>query len=354
MRSGVQNDDTGNAAGVYSQEGSRGLASLGQLNDRSASSLHVAGGHGAQLATPVRVELQPLACDVSADEAFSTVLATYASAIAENLRCVLANTDPEGPHQLRVTLRRLRTMLRICKPIVRRATNQRLTWFARYLGAIVGDLRDADVMIEDMFRPAIVEAGEGAPLLRALETWREDVRASVRASLAAARATAFTMDLANISDSGEWRRAKVMKKWRLAPLVQAALDATWTRAAPRGGCIVSLSAPERHELRKDVKVLRYSAELAAADADTIAFAQALKRLQTSLGYLNDLEMLAQFDPPLARERSALAALRERLLAERAKSAAGVATASATRWRKLESAMQVLRIPQPENLHNLTR
>src|SRR5688572_21306805 len=63
------------------------------------SKLKLAGGHSLRSAAPVRLGPAALSADVSADDAFQAVLAAYAPAIAENLRCVLTSDDPEGPHQ---------------------------------------------------------------------------------------------------------------------------------------------------------------------------------------------------------------------------------------------------------------
>ena len=338
MWAGNRADDLAVAAEVAgAREAQR--APLDRLSETRG--LHVAGGQFALRAAPVRVEIPPLPPGTtSAEAAFDVVLRAYAPAIADNLRCVLTSADPEGPHQLRVTLRRLRTVLRLFRPVIRRTLHQRLAWVARYLGAIVGELRDADVMIEELIRPAALP--EEAGVLAALEAWREDVRARVRASLLAARATAFANDLLQLSDTGGWKRgrSKRRKPSRLPAhaLVDATLAAGWAHAAGRGARLAQLSAVERHDLRKDVKALRYSTEMAVAagaQPDDVHLVATLRRVQETLGQLNDLDTLQRFDPPLASERDGLAKLRQRLID--AQSVPDLIAAAAARWRALAAA-----------------
>jgi CHAD domain-containing protein len=306
------------------------------------TSLHLADAHCAR--GPARTDAVALAPNASADEAFDAVLHVYARAIAGNVSCVLADNDPEGPHQLRVALRRVRTALRAFRPVVRRSMHKQISPFARDLGAMVGELRDADVMIEELLRPAAADAEGGARVVAALEFWREGIRAKVRANLHAAHAAAFAGDLIRLAQRGDWRpKTKRRFSGPAAALLDCAIEQTWERAEARGARLPLLSQVERHELRKDVKALRYNAELAAAAAPgrgAPPLIAALKRLQTALGYLNDVAMLEGFDPPLAGGRTEFERLRARVLGDLAQPAAEAAAAAAERWRAIAAARRV--------------
>jgi CHAD domain-containing protein len=322
-------------------EGDRSLAN-GRVADamrrgstNGAPTLRVAGGAALRRANPVPADAIALARGMSARQAFDAVLATYAAAIAENLRCVLSESDPEGAHQLRVALRRLRTYLRVFKPVIRRAAAKHIGWMARYIGAIVGELRDADVIIEDMLRPA---AQSDAAVLRAVETWREEIRFKVRSSLRAARATAFADELSLLAANGGWRsKAKRSGDGSAAALINAAIGSAWEQAADCGSRMLTLTSLERHDLRKDLKALRYTVELSTGfEPDSAALAGALKRLQTILGQLNDMQLLEAFDPGVGIEREALTTLQRRVSEDHARSAPALVANANARWLELVS------------------
>lgn len=317
-------------------EGERSLANGAQLGARSPSPdarpVRVAGGHAVERAKPVRADTIVLSPGISARRAFATILATYSTATAENLRCVLTESDPEGAHQLRVTLRRLRTCLRVFKPIIRREPAKRIGWVARYIGAIVGELRDADVIIEEMIPPAL---DPGVLMPRPIVAWREDIRTKVRASLQAAGATGFANDLRLLAESGGWRAKSRGSRPSAATLINAMLDAMEARTARLGSRMISLTAGERHELRKGLKIMRYTAELSAAyDERAAAMGAPLKRLQSVLGELNDMHMLATLGNGVGLEPEALMLMRRLLADEHVRLAPSLIASANKRWLEL--------------------
>ena len=67
----------------------------------------------------------------------------------------------------------------------------------------------------------------------------------------------------------------------------------WRRIVKSGRRLDELNATERHEMRKDLKALRYSIELVAPiyrRKEVTRFTTKLRHLQDMFGYLNDLEM----------------------------------------------------------------
>jgi CHAD domain-containing protein len=283
--------------------------------------------------SPAKTDAPPLHPDASAEQALSVLLRYYGGAAVDNLRCVQHSDHPEGAHQARVALRRLRVALRMFKPIMRASANRRLRFLARDVGAILGELRDADVLIEDTIRPMSRESDEVARvLLPALYDWREQVRARVREALGAID---LKQELAR--ETSAWLRRRTSQTPALT-LAHAEAESAWRTAVARGPRIEALNATQRHELRKEIKTVRYAAEICAAlmgPRGSISVIPALKRVQTVLGDLNDMAVFASFSPPLADER-ALRALRR--LRDVALTRAGAAEESladaAARWRWL--------------------
>ncbi|MGQ0534094.1 MAG: CHAD domain-containing protein [Caulobacteraceae bacterium] len=244
------------------------------------------------------------------------LLALHAAAVSQNLRCVLTSVEPEGPHQLRVSLRRLRVVLRTFRSLMRDEPLTALQVAAREIGSIAGDLRDADVMIDEIIRPA---AAGDARLMAALDAWRQEVRGRVRARLLAASAPAFASDLAMSAGTFEWRkRGGKARDEPATDLINAFRERSWERVAPAAARLHDFSPIEIHDLRKDVKALRYAAEIADAvsNNDNRQFAGSLKRVQDALGYVSDFSTLQRFNPALLIERDAFARVRNRLVLDR--------------------------------------
>jgi CHAD domain-containing protein len=284
---------------------------------------------------PVRLELVQLPPNMRASHCCSVMLAIHAAAIAQNVECVLTSIDAEGPHQLRVSLRRLRVVLRTFRPVMREAVVERLIASARKFGAIVSDLRDADVVIDELIGPA---AGRGgASMMSELGCWRQEVRGRVRARLLAAGAPAFASDLAAMAGTFSWRKRNRWVKWRPATdLIADSVERCRERVAGTVARVTRLSHEEIHDLRKDVKALRYTVELANATSLNCdaKLAHTLKRVQGALGYVNDVALLERFSPPLVSEKEALARLRNRLVLDHADAVEANLASAAARLRDL--------------------
>jgi CHAD domain-containing protein len=77
----------------------------------------------------------------------------------------------------------------------------------------------------------------------------------------------------------------------LRSLAGRALAKHWRRVAKAGRQLDRLTIAERHELRKELKVLRYTAELFSSlypQKIVHQFLAKLRRLQDAFGYLNDV------------------------------------------------------------------
>jgi CHAD domain-containing protein len=271
-----------------------------------------------------------------ADDCCSALLALHAAAITRNLDCVLLSVDPEGPHQLRTALRRFRVVLRTLRPIMRAARTEPLTFSARRIGSIVGELRDADVLIDEMLGPAAARHGF-ADVTVALNDWRHEVRGRVRARLLSAEAPAFAAGLGEIAGSFDWRKRKRAHAHSAREIVAKFVERCGRRVAHAVEKLPKLPHEQVHDVRKEVKTLRYTIELADAlsinaDAD---LAPCLKRAQDALGFVNDIATLEGFDTPLVNNCARISELRQLLIAEQAQAVTDNIARAATRLRGIE-------------------
>jgi triphosphatase len=220
--------------------------------------------------------------------------------IAANMVVVAGTDEIEGPHQLRVGLRRLRTAFAAFSESLGAEVLAELSERARGLGQAVGRLRDLDVLIDEVV--AANAAGIDVParhaLISALDRRRRQVREEVRAELAAPGSVAFLFDLSRLIETRGWlsptdysQTARLAAP--IADVAPALLDKRYGKAARRGRRIRELDAEGLHELRKELKKLRYTADALAPiypGRKVAAYIKALKRLQDQFGSLNDAAM----------------------------------------------------------------
>ena len=227
---------------------------------------------------------------------------------------VLADQDPEGLHQLRVSLRRLRTALgqfgaALVMPDA--VSDRRIAKVARRTGLT----RDLDVMRErlsSIWLPTLPGPEQQAikPVLKQLARDRQKAFEGLAATL---REGPYLKLLARLH---KWQQAprftaigqRPMRGWLLEWQMQAIgglfLQAGWFVTDPRDESL--------HELRKTIKGVRYSLEyLEPFASEALAgWLAELRRAQDCLGDLHDLQVLSealsdQFDHDLAKAVPAL-------------------------------------------------
>ena len=243
----------------------------------------------------------PLRPEMTSEIAARDVLRECFEQVSANIEVILARDAHEGPHQLRIGLRRLRAAFGLFRPVIGHADLTRLSGVAQQIGAQVGMLRDLDVVIADIIDPehAAHPQEAGFPKLRsAIELRREAVRGELREFLASAEVQSFQIDLARFIETRRWLASQDFDQTaRLAKPVRAladkALSKRWKSCVAHARNIDHLNIVERHELRKELKKLRYSVEFLGPlykSRQVSAFVRSLKRMQDLFGDLNDLAM----------------------------------------------------------------
>ena len=226
-------------------------------------------------------------------KAFAAILQSAVRQILVNREAVLQTDDPNGAHQLRIGLRRLRSALRALRPLCDRSSLGIFERCARDMGRCVGALRDADVLISSIHAPVEAAASDKAGFAELLETLtrgRQRRRDEVRAAL---RGPAWTKLQLYLS---LWPRT-LAENPKLEKLIaghaRKVLGKAWKKAERLGGNLGKLDVERRHEMRKALKKVRYQAEFFAplfGERDSERFIERLKTLQDVFGYINDVRM----------------------------------------------------------------
>ncbi|WP_349358450.1 CYTH and CHAD domain-containing protein [Stappia sp.] len=239
----------------------------------------------------------------TAETAFRAVLRSCLTQIAANRDAILDTDDPEGPHQMRVGLRRLRSALRVHRKYIDPERHAALDANARALAARVGALRDLDVLTDEIVAPVEAIAGGSVAVDRLHDTIaaeRAAERLRLREAVQSASVNEVLFDLGAMAEGNGWQRqagdddtpapALTMP---VTDFARAALEKRWKAAAKLGVRIDDLTLEERHDLRKTLKKLRYVLEFYQPlfKPKTVKpFLKTLKRLQDVFGYLNDVVM----------------------------------------------------------------
>jgi inorganic triphosphatase YgiF len=111
-------------------------------------------GHNIDLPlAPRNAEDVVLDANQTAEQAARDVLRECLDQIATNIAVIQQLEVADGPHQLRIGLRRLRSLFSVFSPVLECPEMCRLSAEARWLGQEVGRLRDLDVVANEMVRP---------------------------------------------------------------------------------------------------------------------------------------------------------------------------------------------------------
>ncbi|MGE0155049.1 MAG: CHAD domain-containing protein [Reyranellaceae bacterium] len=255
---------------------------------------------------PVRAALPALTPDMTVAAACHAVLKSCFMHLLDNRLPVLKGDDPEGVHQARVALRRMRAAIAIFRAVVPGEELKQIGDVARWLADEMGPVRDLDVFLGEIFAPVAqrlaeeggvsayrmatramqAEARERAR--RALRSrrflrWRGQMQSWLAADIAPPLATAVPSDTTGLLYQP------------IAEFAAAILEKRDRQARRRGRHLARLPVEERHELRLTLKKLRYAAEFFASafpEKETARYAKRLAKLQDALGYLND-QVVAQ-------------------------------------------------------------
>ena len=257
----------------------------------------LAGGEGYAGQKAPSLALAP---GISVDEALSAIFRGCAGHCAANHDAVLDRSDPEGVHQFRVALRRLRSALSAFKGVLSSDDADWLEREAKRLIGLLGPARDWDVFITETL--AVVRAARpGDETLKHLAAAAEAERARAYERAEVLRApdyTAFLLRFGRWIETAGWREQAdhVVLDQPLAHLAGRLLDKRHERVLKRGRGFKQLSDSRLHQLRIVLKKLRYASEFFAAqfpDSQPRPYIKAARRLQDDLGRLNDSAVAEQ-------------------------------------------------------------
>jgi len=214
---------------------------------------------------------------------------------------------PEGVHQMRIALRRLRTAFVLFDTHLKSKARQRFDAELQRLGRVLGEARDWDVFCKE----TVPRASDAAPaeswaaLREAAEVERGAAYDRLQDELDGPAVTSLVLALADESEKEPGRSALLRKSARKPLLKQAPkmLSRVARKAIKRGRGLKHRSEHEVHALRKALKKLRYSTEFLGGlyGHDSVkAYVHHCKGLQEGLGAANDASVAANLAETLSK------------------------------------------------------
>lgn len=238
-----------------------------------------------------------------------------AKSIAYNEPLVHEGFDAEGVHQLRVSARRLRSELQAMRTVLPRAPWRELSEDLKWMGAVLGELRDLDVLAE-LF---VDHLEEGTALrdsvLATLDRRRARHRDAVVDLLESKRYARIVQRLGKLSDDP---RLGDIGRTRATELFMPALwEASCTYLDAIGDPYERRSDAALHQVRIASKKCRYNFEIATLflGEDARRVAEALEAIQDVLGKVHDRVVAVSFLDTLELAEETDLELRRTLRAE---------------------------------------
>lgn len=264
--------------------------------------------------------------DAALDRTIAAVIKGCRDHWRTNVAAAIDGRDPEGVHQVRVALRRLRSALGLFKHHIPAAQRGVLVQEAKWLLGELGPVRDLDVFINVLaadFTPRVAEDEGFAQLIRSARLGRDTAQTAAAAALSSTRAKRFAARLDTWLDGRGWRGETTAED--ALRFARHAINRRLRKIRGAVEDIAKLPIPERHELRIAVKKARYGIEFfhgLLPQKRAQRWTAALKHVQDSLGHMNDLDVAERtierlVSPAATNRKLALAARSVRRLHKKA-------------------------------------
>jgi inorganic triphosphatase YgiF len=221
------------------------------------------------------------------------------------LRHIVANepavraADPEGVHQMRVGVRRLRAAIAVFSELLDCRQTQQIKRDLKWLAGKLGPVRDLDVFLKGKI--ALFEGSDsptaGLPELKGELIYRRDIAAeSAKTAITTARYRLLIFNILEWIEDGKWlKQSHSRGKRKIQPFAADLFERRTRKARRKAKRAGEVDAHARHRLRIAIKKLRYALyffeTLYSHDGSAKAlsrYKKYLKDLQDNLGTLNDI------------------------------------------------------------------
>jgi inorganic triphosphatase YgiF len=236
--------------------------------------------------------------DTSIAAAFQVIGRSVLRHIAANEPAVKA-ADPDGVHQMRVGVRRLRAAIAAFSELLDCKQTEQIKRDLKWLAEKLAPVRDLDVFLKGK-----IESFEGSnsptaglPELKSELIYRRDIAAeSAKTAIATTRYRLLIFNILEWIEDGKWlKQSRAHGKRKIRPFAADLFERRTRKARRKAKRAGEVDAHARHKLRIAIKKLRYALyffeTLYSHDGSAKAlsrYKKYLKDLQDNLGALNDI------------------------------------------------------------------
>lgn len=261
---------------------------------------------GVKLPAPV------LKTSDTVQQSFQRIIDVCSAQIMANEDAILARTDIEGVHQIRVALRRLRSGFTLFRPALKSPDARHLMEELKWLADSFGDARDTDVFLAETL-PPVFDAHEDhlglLALKRQAKRLNDQAYAQAQAVLKSPRYVKLLLTLAKWNESPDeaWHGgdmgAEALLGAPISGFADQLLQNRHKKVMRLGRRLETLSIERKHDLRLLVKKFRYAGDFFSSlypNKKVKPFNKDLAGLQESLGALNDIAVAGDLVRRLAQ------------------------------------------------------
>ena len=275
-----------------------------------------------------KAEAITLSPDQTTGEGFQAIVFACIRHFRMNEALFADDRESAALHQMRVSLRRLRSALSLFKSMIGDFELAALRQELRWISSLLGQGRDLDVFVQKRLDP-----GRTSPeLWSAVVGQREAAFDAAIEAVNSERFRSLMIGMVQWLTLGKWRSfiddAAAVREQPLGKFSSAMLDDLSRKVAKRGRHLARLDDEERHKVRIAGKKIRYASEFFGSlygggkqPNNYRAFVGALEDLQEQLGSLNDLVTAQTLSAAIASSLTSVSA-REELFEHQASGQAG--------------------------------
>lgn len=279
-------------------------APLALLSESKAErGYHLADGTRPEARKPPPIEIDP---ERALPETFRALSESVVDHLLSNQPAALRGDEQEGIHQMRVAIRRIRSLLVLFERLLEPHAAGQFEDELRRLGEVLGAARDWDVFLSESL-PEAAQGNDDAEWTRPLRTLgRQRQHAAHQAAKKAILEPGFTRFVLAFR-AWSLGREGVLRSGLLQRPTKAVADRLLSRLSNkvehRLGDADCDDLESLHSLRKSAKKLRYGIEYLQAQygAESKRYYKRCNKLQKRLGGINDLASSTRLAGELAHD-----------------------------------------------------
>src|SRR5262249_50373654 len=221
-----------------------------------------------RMGSPVKANPVDLPAGCTARDGFKVIGFDCLKQVTDNVTA-LARADPEGVHQMRVALRRLRAAMSLFGDLLEDDQTAAIKAELKWLAGELTPAREFEVFTDRVIVPIKQRHGKigngVSSFCKEVEKKHRAALARAKGAVASARFRTLVFEAAVWLESGRWMNPAddlVRSRGEVPIEVFAAeqLRQRWRKVRRRGKQLAQLDANKRHKLRIQVKKLRYAAQ----------------------------------------------------------------------------------------------